>query len=245
MRLPLSHDTLHETYNRSSRSQMALQSARMHLGTRQISCSSKQFRQKNKERRKALQGRLKAFTWRRAVSGPWCSTDWANRAAHIESQAKFGACNGFNLAYANSENYAKNNLRWLDTVFQGQYLPSLSINYVVINNDLDKLPPQLYEICCDQGCNDIGVVVAPKWRRYLLYLRQFLCTGNCSAKIVYRSFFLQHPPWWSWSLGEICKSVIIFWDEVFIRNTVKNWSTWYSAVICRKRRAFVPCNFTS
>ena len=74
----------------------------------------------------------------------WCSTDWANRAAHIESQAKFEACNGFNLAYANSENYAKNNLRWLDTVFQGQYLPSLSINYVAINNDLEKLPPQLY-----------------------------------------------------------------------------------------------------
>ena len=64
----------------------------------------------------------------------WCSTDWANRAAHIESQAKFGACNGFNLAYANSENYAKNNLRWLDTVFQG-----LSINYVAINNDLDEI----------------------------------------------------------------------------------------------------------
>ena len=25
----------------------------------------------------------------------WCSTDWANRAAHIESQVKFEACNGF------------------------------------------------------------------------------------------------------------------------------------------------------
>ena len=35
-------------------------------------------------------------------------------------------------------------LRWLDTVFQGQYLPSLSINYVAINNVLEKLPPQLY-----------------------------------------------------------------------------------------------------
>ena len=35
-------------------------------------------------------------------------------------------------------------LRWLDTVFQGQYLPSLSINYVAINKDLEKLPPQLY-----------------------------------------------------------------------------------------------------
>ena len=37
-------------------------------------------------------------------------------------------------------------LRWLDTVFQGQYLPSLSINYVAINKDCEKLPPQLYQI---------------------------------------------------------------------------------------------------
>ena len=39
-----------------------------------------------------------------------------------------------------------NFLRWLDTVFQVQYLPSLSINYVAINTDLEKLPPQLYQI---------------------------------------------------------------------------------------------------
>ena len=31
--------------------------------------------------------------------------------------------------------------RWLDTVFQGQYLASLSINYVAINKDLEKLSP--------------------------------------------------------------------------------------------------------
>ena len=37
-------------------------------------------------------------------------------------------------------------LRWYDTVFQGQYLPSLSINYmyVTINKDLEKLPPKSY-----------------------------------------------------------------------------------------------------
>ena len=35
-------------------------------------------------------------------------------------------------------------LRWLDTVFQGQYLPSFSINYVALNKVLEKLPPQLY-----------------------------------------------------------------------------------------------------
>ena len=33
--------------------------------------------------------------------------------------------------------------RWLDTVFQGQYLPSLSIEYVTINKVLEKLQPQL------------------------------------------------------------------------------------------------------
>ena len=36
------------------------------------------------------------------------------------------------------------NLRWLDIVFQGQYLPSLSVNCVAINKDLEKLTPQLY-----------------------------------------------------------------------------------------------------
>ena len=35
-------------------------------------------------------------------------------------------------------------LRWLDIVFQGQYLPSLSVNCVAINKDLEKLTPQLY-----------------------------------------------------------------------------------------------------
>ena len=63
-------------------------------------------------------------------------------------------------------NVCQRHLRWLDTVFQGQYLPSLSINYVAINKVLEKLPPQLYKIkmkiCYDQGCNDMGVVMATK-----------------------------------------------------------------------------------
>ena len=64
-------------------------------------------------------------------------------------------------------NKAENNsLRWLDTVFQGQYLPSLKINYVSINKDFEKLPPQLYkikmEVFYDRGCNDIGVVITTK-----------------------------------------------------------------------------------
>ena len=34
--------------------------------------------------------------------------------------------------------------RWRYRVFQGQYLRSLSINYVAINKELEKLLPQLY-----------------------------------------------------------------------------------------------------
>ena len=68
----------------------------------------------------------------------------------------------------------------------------------------------------------------------------FLGTGNCSSKIVYWNFFLQQPPRCSWSLSEICKSVIeIFWEQAFmVRNTVKNGQSWCSTVICTKRSAF-------
>ena len=36
--------------------------------------------------------------------------------------------------------------RWFNKILQGQYLQSLSINYiyVAINKDLEKLPSQLY-----------------------------------------------------------------------------------------------------
>ena len=57
-------------------------------------------------------------------------------------------------------------LRWLDTVFLSEYLSSLSVSYVAINKDLEKLTPQLYQIkmklCYDQSFNDIVVVVATK-----------------------------------------------------------------------------------
>ena len=35
-------------------------------------------------------------------------------------------------------------LRWLDWIFQGWYLPTLSINYVGMSNDMEKRLPQLY-----------------------------------------------------------------------------------------------------
>ena len=74
----------------------------------------------------------------------------------------------------------------------------------------------------------------------ILIAAVFLGTGNCSSKIVYSSFSLQKLPRCSWSLSEICKSVIeIFWEEVFmVRNTVKNGQSWCSTVIYTKRSAF-------
>ena len=74
----------------------------------------------------------------------------------------------------------------------------------------------------------------------ILLAAVYLATGNCSSEIIYRSFFLQKQPRCSWSLSEICKSVIvIFWDKVFIvRNTVKNGQYCCLAVICWKWSAF-------
>ena len=95
------------------------------------------------------------------------------------------------LAKAKMFNISK--LRWLDTVFQGQYLPSLSINYVAINKVLEKLPPQLYKIkmkiCYDQGCNGIGVVIATKCY-YLFYLQQYISTlATVLPKLFTGTFF--------------------------------------------------------
>ena len=57
-------------------------------------------------------------------------------------------------------------VRWLDTVFQSQYFPSLSITYATINKVLEKWPPQLYsmkmKICYDQRWNGLRVVIATK-----------------------------------------------------------------------------------
>ena len=37
-------------------------------------------------------------------------------------------------------------LRWLDWIFLGGYLPSLSINYIAMSKDMGKRLPQLYYI---------------------------------------------------------------------------------------------------
>ena len=125
-------------------------------------------------------------------------------------------------------------LRWLDTVFQGQYLPSLSINNVAINKDLEIKIASTVVLDNDEfllwsglqwhrSCHGNEMVSPP-----ILLAAVFLNTWNCSSKIVHGSF------------SEICNSVIaIFWDEVFIViNTVKNGQSWRMAVICRKRSPF-------
>ena len=52
-------------------------------------------------------------------------------------------------------------LRWLDRIFLGRYLPSLSLNYVGMSKDIEKRLPQLYyikmKISEDLGFIAIGV----------------------------------------------------------------------------------------
>ena len=62
-------------------------------------------------------------------------------------------------------------LRWLDWIFWGGYLPSLSINYVSMSKDMGKTSPQLYyikmKISYDQGFIAIGVAMAMSRRHYV------------------------------------------------------------------------------
>ena len=55
-------------------------------------------------------------------------------------------------------------LRWLDWIFLGGYLPSLSLNYVGMSKDMEKRLPQLYyikmKISYDLGFIAIGVAMA-------------------------------------------------------------------------------------
>ena len=80
--------------------------------------------------------------------------------------------------------------------FQGQYLPSLSINYVSINKDLEKTATTVVfdkdENLLSSGlqrhhsCHSNEMTLLP-----LLLAAAYLGTENCSSKIVHGSFFLQ------------------------------------------------------
>ena len=131
-------------------------------------------------------------------------------------------------------------VRWLNTVFQDQDLPSLSINYVAISKDWEKLRLHAENLLWSglqrhRSCHSNELTLLA-----ILLAAVFLGTENCSSKIVRGSFFLLYRPRCSRSLSGICKSVIeIFWDTFFmVRNTVKNGQSGCFAVICRNRIAF-------
>ena len=61
-------------------------------------------------------------------------------------------------------NKISDTLRWLDWIFGGWYLPTLSINYVGMSKDMEEMLPQLYYIkmkmSYDLGFIAIGVAMA-------------------------------------------------------------------------------------
>ena len=98
--------------------------------------------------------KMKDFSQRPRNQSLWC-TQWLSVVASSRRcRVRFLLSYLFLLSINIQLN--KCYLRWLDIVFQGQYLPRLSINYVAINKDLEKLTPQLQQIkmkiCYDQGC---------------------------------------------------------------------------------------------
>ena len=66
------------------------------------------------------------------------------------------------------------NLRWLDWIFWGWQLPSLSINYVGMSKHMEeRLPPLYYikmKISYDLGFIPVGVAMATQWRHYVFHL---------------------------------------------------------------------------
>ena len=93
------------------------------------------------------------------------------------------------------------------------------------------------KFCYDQGCNDIGVLIATKWRHYLFHLQQyFSALGTVRPKSFTRAFSSNSCLMFVRFISGICKSVIeICQDEVFMvkKKTVKNGQYWCSAVFFR------------
>ena len=83
------------------------------------------------------------FLYKMTTAKSCCFIQDKNIDKHYKT-AKRKATWCFLISFGWTSRPSSGDLRWLDTVFQGQYLPSLSINYVAINKVLEKLPPQLY-----------------------------------------------------------------------------------------------------
>ena len=100
--------------------------------------------------------------------------------------------------------------KWLDTAFQGRYLPSLSINYVAINKHLEKSHHscitdkdenllwsglQWHWSCHSNKMKPLSIMLAHGSWLAAIFLR-----GNCSSKTGdHRIFFLQWSPRCSWT----------------------------------------------
>ena len=73
-------------------------------------------------------------------------------------------CDNRNSSHVYTAITVKPVLRWLEWIFWGGYLPSLSINYVAMSKDMEKKSPQLYyvkiKISFDLGFIAIGVAMA-------------------------------------------------------------------------------------
>ena len=66
-----------------------------------------------------------------------------------------------------------NYLRWLDWIFLGGYLSSLSINYVGMSKDMEKSYHNCIikmKISYELGFIAIGVAMATQWRHYVFHL---------------------------------------------------------------------------
>ena len=74
-------------------------------------------------------------------------------------------------------------LRWLDRVFFGRYLPSLSINFVAMSKDTGKRSLQIYYIKM-KNSYDLGFIVNRSRHGNvttplrILFIFEFLCTRS-------------------------------------------------------------------
>ena len=85
------------------------------------------------------------------------------------------------------------------------------------------------KICYDQGCNDIGVVIATKWRHYLFYLQQyFSALGTVLSKSFTGAFsYNSRLDVREVSVKSVRALSRYFGKKFFmVRNTVKNWQSW-------------------
>ena len=96
------------------------------------------------------------------------------------------------------------------------------------------------KICCDQGCNDIGVVIATKWSHYLLYLQQYFSLGTVLLKSITGAFSSNSRLDVREVKTESVRALSRYFGMKFLLLEIrqKKKKSWCFDVICRKRSAF-------